>query len=314
VTATRAAATLVLLAALAAVGLPGCNDDGSAAEPDPPAAAKVPRSKRSHVVVVVMENKERQQVIGSSAAPYVNRLARRYALPRRMYGVAHPSMPNYLALIAGSTFGVHSNCTGCTQRGRTLVDQLETAHVSWRAYMEGMPKACFTGAFAGRYAKKHNPFVYFPRVIQRPRRCRKVVPASRLNRDQLKGRLPDFAFLTPDLCNDTHDCSVAHGDSYLSKRIPPLLRQLGPHGFLVLTYDEGDSDAGCCNGLAHGGLIPTVVAGPDVRRGARPRGAYSLYSVLRTVEDAYGFKRLRNAGARGTRSLRAAFRRRPRLR
>jgi hypothetical protein len=311
VNAARAAASLLLVALLAVAG---CNDDNSAAEPAPVSAAKVPRSKTSHVVVVVMENKERHEVIGAGDAPYVNRLARRYAIPSRMYGVTHPSMPNYLALIAGSTFGVDTNCTDCIQRGRTLVDQLERHHVSWRAYMEGMPRSCYTGAFAGRYAKKHNPFAYFRRIVDRPRRCRKIVPARRLNGDQRRGRLPDFVFLTPDLCNDTHDCSVAHGDRYLSKRIPPLLRQLGPHGFLVLTYDEGDSDAGCCGGLAQGGRIPTVIAGPDVRRGARPRGAYTQYSLLRTIEDAYGMAHLRNAGAGATRSLRGAFRKRPRLR
>lgn len=307
-------ARLAILALIALVALVGCDSGSGPSEPPPPKPSQVPRSKTSHVVVVVMENKERSDVMGASSAPYENRLAKRYASLPRIYGVRHPSLPNYLALVAGSTFGVSSDCTGCTQGGRTLVDQLEAAHVSWRAYMEGMPRACFTGGFAGRYAKKHNPFVYFRGVFERPKRCAKVVPARRLGADQRAARLPRFVFLTPDLCNDTHDCSVGHGDRYLSKRIPPLLRQLGPHGFLVLTYDEGDSDVGCCGGLARGGRIPTIVAGPDVRRGASPPGPYTTYSVLRTVEDAFHLRHLRNAGAHGTRSLRAAFTRKPRLR
>jgi phospholipase C len=296
------------LAALAAalVLVAGCGGDSRRA-----AAATSPGSR---IVVVMMENKEQGDVIDSPDAPYVNSLARRYAAPRRFYGIRHPSLPNYLALLGGSTYGVTSNCTGCIQGGRTLVDQLEKAGVSWRAYMEGMPRACFTGAGSGRYAKKHNPFVYFRRIVNRPKRCAKVVPATRLEADTDAGRLPQFVFITPDLCNDTHDCSVAHGDRYLSNLIPPLLRQLGPEGFLVLAWEEGDSDAGCCGGLARGGRVPVVIAGPNVRQGARPRTAWSHYSTLRTVEDAFGLPHLRNAGAAAVRPLDAAFEQPPRLR
>jgi hypothetical protein len=96
--------------------------------------------------------------------------------------------------------------------------------------------------------------------------------------------------------------------------LPALLHELGPHGFLALTYDEGDSDAGCCAGLAHGGHIATVIAGPDVKRGAHPAFAYSHLSTLRTIEDAFRLPHLRDAGARGVRPLDAVFTRRPRLR
>jgi phosphatidylinositol-3-phosphatase len=268
----------------------------------------------SHVVVVMMENKERPSVIGSPSAPFVNRLARRYASPPNYYGVAHPSLPNYLALLGGSTFGVRSDCTGCNQDSSNLVDQLENAGVSWKGYMEGMPRACFTGASAGRYAKKHNPFPYFDSITRDPQRCAKVVPGSRLKGDLKNGRLPEFAFITPDLCNDTHDCSVSHGDRYLSGLIPPLLRALGPNGFLVLAWEEGSTSASCCGGIARGGRVPVVVAGPRVRRGARPSAAYSHYSTLRTIEDAFGLPHLRNAAQRTTRPLDAMFAKPPRLR
>jgi hypothetical protein len=268
----------------------------------------------SHVVVVMMENKERGSVIGSPSAPYVNRLARRYAAPRNYFGVAHPSLPNYLALLGGSTFGVRTDCTGCTQDARNLVDQLEGAGVSWKGYMEGMPRACFTGASSGRYAKKHNPFAYFDSIIKDPKRCAKVVPAGRLRSDLRNDRLPEFAFITPDLCNDTHDCSVRHGDRYLSGLIPPLLGALGPDGFLVLAWEEGSTNARCCGGMARGGRVPVVVAGPRVRRGAKPRTAYSHYSTLRTIEDAFGLPHLRDAGRSATRPLDAIFEKPPRLR
>src|SRR3954471_17179147 len=291
-------------AALAALAVAGCaSSETTHAAPS-----------RSHVVVVMMENKERGSVIGSRSAPYVNRLARRYATPRNYFGVAHPSLPNYLALLGGSTFGVHSDCTDCNQGATNLVDQLEGAGVSWKGYMEGMPRACFTGASSGRYAKKHNPFLYFDSIVSDPERCAKVVPGSRLKADLRNDRLPEFAFITPDLCNDTHDCSVSHGDRYLSGLIPPLLRALGPDGFLVLAWEEGSTNARCCVGTARGGRVPVVIAGPRVRRGVKPKADYSHFSTLRTIEDAFGLPHLRNAGKSATRSLDAIFQKPPRLR
>ncbi len=300
-----------LVAALALV-VGACNSShaGAASAPVP---THVKPSPGSRAIVVMMENKERGSVIGSRSAPYVNRLARRYATPRNYFGVAHPSLPNYLALIGGSTFGVRSDCTGCNQGATNLVDQLEQAGISWKAYMEGMPRPCYSGGSYKRYAKKHNPFAYFKTVTRDPARCAKIVPATQLRHDLAAGALPQFVFITPDLCNDTHDCSVAHGDRYLSQLIPPLLRQLGPRGFLVLAWEEGSTNASCCGGTARGGRVPVVVAGPRVRRGGSPPTAYSHYSTLRTIEDAFALPHLRGAGSRHTRPLDALFRSPPRL-
>ena len=276
-----------------------------------PAAAARSRPV-SRVVVVVMENKDFDQLYGSPEAPYLNRLANRYVRMERFFGVSHPSLPNYLALLGGSTFGVQHNCTDCGFDKRNLVDQLNAAGVSWRAYMQGMPRPCFDGPSSGAYAKRHNPFMYFESIVRNRARCRNVVPGSRLRADERKGRLPRFVWVTPDTCFDSHNCSIAVGDRYLSRLLPPLLRRLGPRGFLVLTYDEGLGDAGCCGGIAHGGQIPTVIAGPDVRRGRRIATEYSLYSILRTIEDAFALRPLKTAAA--VEPLEEAFRRPPRLR
>jgi hypothetical protein len=241
----------------------------------------------------------------------VRSLAKRYAAPANLFAIRHPSLPNYIALIAGDTFGIDSDCTTCRVRATSLPDQLEAAGRSWKAYMEGMPRRCFKGAFDGGYAKKHDPFMYFDAIRDRPARCSRVVPYGELATDLRKGRLPDFAFITPDQCNSTHDCSVATGDRFLAQLVPALLRELGPHGILVLTWDEGSSDSGCC-GVAHGGRIATVVAGPDVRKGARGSGPYSHYSTLRTIEEAFGLPLLRHARDRATRPLDALFKRSPR--
>ncbi|MFL5782522.1 MAG: alkaline phosphatase family protein [Thermoleophilaceae bacterium] len=301
------------LAALAlALAVAACGQGGSEEVAPPPLdtpAARLPPSKSSHAVVIVMENKEYDDVIDAHDAPYLSGLARRYAAPQSLYGVRHPSLPNYLALIGGDTFGIGDDCTDCSVDGMTLPDQLERAGRTWRAYMQGLPHACFKGAEHGRYAKKHDPFMYFKSIRNSTRRCGRVTPYTQLGRDLRDGELPDFAFVSPDLCADTHDCSVRTGDRFLASLVPALLRELGPHGFLVVTYDEGKSNRGCC-GVAKGGRIATVVAGPDVRRGATGKGDYSTYSLLRTVEDFFGLPPLGHAA--GARPLDALFEHPPR--
>jgi hypothetical protein len=257
----------------------------------------------THIAVILMENHEYDDVIGSSSAPYINRLARRYALATRMYAIRHPSLPNYLALTGGSTFGITGDCTDCAVGVASIVDQLVKARVSWKAYLEGLPHPCYTGAFAGDYAKKHNPFVYYTPVTSDPARCNRVVPLSRLTADERSGTLPRFMWISPNLCHDTHDCSVATGDRFLAGLVPPLLTALGPRGLLILTWDEGSSDDGCCR-LAAGGHIATILAGGAARPGARLTTPVDHYSVLQTIEDLLGLPRLRGAACACTRSLR----------
>jgi phosphatidylinositol-3-phosphatase len=272
----------------------------------------LPKPTSSHVVTIVMENKEFGDVIGSPDAPYVNRLAKRYGLATASYGVRHPSLPDYLALTSGSTHGIESDCTDCHVAARNIVDQLEKAKLSWKAYMEDLPRACFGGAGAGRYAKKHDPFMYYDDVARDRVRCRRVVPLTRLGRDLRRGRLPTYAFISPNLCNDTHDCSVATGDQFLAQLMPTLLRAVGPEGYIVLTWDEGTSNRGCCGGSA-GGRIPTIVAGRLVRRGARLHAPLDHYGVLRTTEDTLGLRRMGAARQRRHGSLNRLFRRLPAL-
>jgi phosphatidylinositol-3-phosphatase len=275
-----------------------------------PAGDQLPRSRSSHVVVVVMENKEAGDVLGSGNAPYLDALARRYGVATRSYAIRHPSLPNYLALTSGATHGIASDCTSCHVAAPNVVDQLETAGISWRAYLEDMPHPCFKGASAGGYAKRHNPFVYYDDVAGNPARCRRVVSFGSLAADLRRGSLPTYAWISPNLCDDMHDCTVRHGDSFLAHLVPALLRELGPHGFLVVTWDEGRSDAGCC-GAARGGHIATFVAGPVVRPGARDARPVDHYGVLRTIEDALGLPPLAAAANARNGTLAPLFSRPP---
>ncbi len=271
--------------------------------PDPgrrlalPAPSALPVARTSHVVVVMMENKEFTDVVGNGETPFLNALIRRSGLATSMYAIRHPSLPNYLALTGGSTFGIDSDCTECHIAAPNLVDQLEDAHLSWAAYLEDQPRPCFSGAHAGGYAKKHNPFIYFDDIANDPARCRRLVPYGDLAADLRTGTLPTFAWVSPNLCDDTHDCAPRVGDDFLAHLVPALTRELGPHGLLVLTWDEGTSDAGCCAGAA-GGHIATVLTGPDVRPGSRDDRPADTYSLLRTIDAALGLPPLGRAQAR----------------
>jgi phosphatidylinositol-3-phosphatase len=262
--------------------------------------ARLGGSPPAHIAVVVMENEEYVDIIGSKATPYINSLAKRYSLARSMYAISHPSLPNYLALTGGSTFGISSDCTDCAVRATSIVDQLARARVSWKGYMEDLPHPCFFGASSGQYAKKHDPFVYYTPARSR---CGHVVPMTQLGRDERAHTLPRFIWITPNLCHDMHDCDPATGDRFLSGLLPPLLKQLGSHGLLFLTWDEGSTDNGCCH-LASGGHIATIVAGPGARRGASMTTPTDHYSVLQTIEDLLGLGRLRGAACACTPSLR----------
>jgi phosphatidylinositol-3-phosphatase len=238
----------------------------------------------AHIVVIVFENKERETVLGSGAAPTFDRLAARYATLTEYYAVTHPSLPNYIALVSGSTYGIKHNCTSCVVGGRSLASTLERAHRSWKTYAEGLPRPGFAGASAGSYAKKHNPFLYFREVLARPARRQRVVPLTALRTDLARRKLPDFALVVPDLCHSMHDCSVATGDAWLADIVPPLLRLQSTAVFVI--FDEGDS------AVRGGGHIPALALGTAVRPQSRFDRVTSHCGLLRTIEDAWALPRL----------------------
>jgi hypothetical protein len=276
----RIAVGVVLVAA-------GCGGGSAGAT----APTRVPPSVRipafTHVVVVVFENHEAASIARNPDAPTFNALARRYATLTNYDAVAHPSLPNYLALVSGSTQGISSDCTDCIVSATSLADTLAAAGKTWKTYAENLPHPGYTGGSAGRYAKKHDPFLYFRDVVRSRARRDRVVPFGRLRRDLARRRLPDFSLLIPNLCNDMHDCSVATGDAWLKAHVVPLLHSRSLRaGVVFVVFDEGTTD------LGGGGRIQALALGPLVRRGARFRRPTNHYGLLRTIEDAWRLPRL----------------------
>jgi phospholipase C len=227
-----------------------------------------------------MENRSYPQAMSGG---YTAQLASRYAVATNYHGVSHPSLPNYLAMTSGSTWGIADD--GYHVLPRTgLGDQLTAAGISWRAYMEGMSGTCMASPYP--YALKHDPFGYYGGGCPS-----QVVPFTQFGADLTNG-LPRFVWITPGLCNDGHDCSTAVADGWLSRVVPEITNspQWQNGGLLVITWDEGEDSAN---------HVLTLVITPNGGHVTSSR-YYNHYSLLATIEDRLGLARLgaaKNASA-----------------
>jgi hypothetical protein len=247
----------------------------------PAVAASVPAF--DHIFVILMENHASSQIIGNSNAPYINSLAQQYGLATDYAAVAHPSLPNYLALVGGSTFGITSDCTTCfVHQPNLAADRVTPSGRTWKAYMESMPSPCLVGN-SGRYVQKHDPFMYFD-DIRKTGQCQRVVPMTSLAGDlRAANSTPNFAWITPNLCDDMHDCSVATGDAWLGNTVPTILNSpayTSQNSLVLITWDEDDG--------SQANRVATLVIAKDVPAGFRSNVPYTHYSLLKTIEQAWG--------------------------
>ena len=269
--------------------------------PEPlPTATPIPSVPDfGHIVVISLENKEFGTVIGSIKSPYFNVLGTSNTLLTQYYAITHPSLPNYLAMIGGSTFGITSNCEDCFINFPSLPDQIETSGRTWKTYQEDMPSPCFVGDTAV-YVQKHNPFIYFDSIRLDAERCaRSIVPLAQLDVDITSLSMPDFMFITPNLCYSSHSCALGMSDAWLNTlldRLVPALDASGKPYLIVVTWDEGQGNATCC-GLPEpgGGRIATILISPQARRGLQDDTPYTHYSLLKTIEEAWGLPYLGHA-------------------
>ena len=256
-----------------------------------------------HIVIVVFENEEFGSVVGNSKMPYFNKLARSYTLLTQYYAVTHPSLPNYIAMIGGDTLGITFDCTSCRvvpDDTQSLPDLVEASGRTWKTYQEDMPSPCYSGAEYRKYGMKHNPFIYFMPIRLDAQRCnRSIVPLTQLSLDIAAGAFPNFIFVTPNMCNDAHDCDVRTADTWLegfmNRLMPPLDQSDQPY-LIVLTWDEGQGNHSCCGLPAQaGGRIATILVSPQAKSGFQDSTPYTHYSLLKTIAAAWGLPYLKHA-------------------
>jgi phospholipase C len=265
-----------------------------------------------------MENRDYPQVVGNPQAPYENHtLIAECGLATNFHNITHPSLPNYLAATSGAILA-HSDCgpAACPTTAPSLFGQVRAASKRWRAYQESMPANC-QRTDTGAYAARHNPPAYYAPITADCARWDLPVgdaSSGNLIRDLRSDTLPDFAFITPNLCHDTHDCPVSAGDRWLATWIPRILEspayQAGATA-LLLTWDEGDSGGGsdCARNTSLPGChIPTIVISPTTPAGTRSSRLFNHYSLLKTTEQLLGLPTtLGHASDPATRSMRGAF-------
>jgi acid phosphatase len=226
------------------------------------------------VFIIVMENKSPEEAL---AGPYTAYLAQHAGVANNYRAITHPSVPNYLALTSGSTWGITDDSYHVLPN-EDLGSQLTGAGITWRAYMEGMDAGgCVKSPVP--YDPGHNPFAFYGG------RCpASVVPFTRLAGD-LSGKTPRFSWITPDLCHDTHNCPVEVGDQWLQQTVVQITSSAAfqGNGLVFITWDEDDG----------GGTNQVLTLVLAANRGPRMSStAYDHYSLLATIEDLMGVGRL----------------------
>ncbi len=276
----KALIPIVVLCAVVAAMI-AAQDRPSSAGPSPRLAKPyVPDFKR--VMIVVFENADYDEAIKQ---PFFASLASRGALLDHFTAEAHPSQPNYVALISGSTQGVKHDAN-TTVDVTHVGDLLEDKGLQWKVYAEDYPGNCNLDEQQGYYVRKHVPFLSFLDVQTNPARCNRIVDASQLPVDIKNGAIPTYSLYIPNLLNDGHNTGADYADKWFSTKFGPLLnnRAFMKGLLLIVTFDESQSkvdDAGITN------HILTILVGDGVKPGAVSHASYDHYSLLRLVEDRF---------------------------
>jgi phosphatidylinositol-3-phosphatase len=232
---------------------------------------------------------------------------------------------------------------------QNIATQLEGNGYTWKGYMQDMansapaqPASCRHPALnasdstqtakpSDQYAARHNPFVYFHSIIDFPTCQANDVDLSQLTPDlRSAATTPDYAFITPDLCNDGHDTPCADGGPGGMKQANGFLKGLIPqitaspayqdHGLIIVTFDEaaggespGDDGSACCDeptgpntpapgaltGGPGGGRVGAVMVSNCIQPGTVSTDPYNHYSLLRSIEDNFGLPHLGYAAQAG---------------
>jgi phospholipase C len=204
-----------------------------------------------------------------------------------------------------------------------LAEQLQSAGLTWKGYYESIPAAGSLAVVGGDaaagpggqqwelYASKHSGFMNYRSVQRDPRRAVHIVGFDALDRDLASGTMPAFALIVPNQCNDMHgldpadytgvaanvpeDCNhrniqglIHRGDATIGRLLSKMQRSpiwnSPQNTAVVITFDEGENKAD-----GGGGHIPTLVITNHGPHAVKDSHAYTHYSLLRTIEDAFGF-------------------------
>ena len=245
--------------------------------------AQLPTFK--HVYVVLEENSNYASVVGNTSMPYLNSLIKKYGLATQYYANVHPSIGNYFMLTTGQIINTNDNYTG-TVTADNVVRHLLTAGKTWKAYEEDLPHAGYIKPDVAKYARRHCPLSYLSDVYNSATQKLNLVPFTQLAKDRASNALPAYSFITPNLCNDAHDCSLATADGWLKKNIDPLVQSASFQSgdLLIIVFDESSNDN------SHGGgRVAWVAVSPKYSKAAyKSTTLYQHQNTLRLMMQGLG--------------------------
>ena len=240
-----------------------------------------------HIVIIVDENKSFSSIVNNPNAPYINKL-----LSQGSYAANYAAVSKnpYIALTSGSLTHIPNSCNPKIQKCQTLVanitDEIEASGRTWDMYAESMPKSC-DFKDTKKYTIRHNPFLFYPSIGGNTKQCRnQIVSYDEFLSDINSKALPNYSFISPNLCNDMHNCNINTGDKWLSKNVPIILSSYAftkQKSLLIITWDEGSK---------HDNRVLTIFLGPAAKQGYVSFTPYNHYSILKTVEAVWGLKPL----------------------
>lgn len=270
-------------------------------------------AEKRHVLIFVLENKGFQDIIGNPDAPYLNRLAMRHVLLTDYHALAHPSLPNYAAMLSGRTDGIHSDNPSLRFTDPTIAEALVRKGYDVRGYFQSLPRDGYLGngypPEKPLYVVRHNPFYLFPRIRSDGSWKDRVVPLTSLSDDLLTGSLPSLAFVVGDLCHDMHGGAacrsnsrrtlVKAGDRFCEEWIDRIRRSSvwrRDRTVIIVTWDEGRYpvwqriQAGFRRrGVrGEGGRVPFIVVSSMERDAPRRiSGYFDHKSLVRTLASLF---------------------------
>ncbi len=230
------------------------------------------------VVWIVFENVNYSKAL---AQPDFQKIAQNGVLFTNFTAEVHPSQGNYIAMIAGSNFGI-ANDNNVDLNETHVGDLLEKAGLNWKVYAEDYPGNCFTGKTSGNYARKHVPFMSFTNVTQNSARCLNVEDEKRFDDDMTKGLLPEFSMYIPNIKNDGHDTGVDYAGKWITKKFGSRLSNPSALGdvLFIITFDESGP-------LSPNNQIYTVLVGANINAGTKNAQALRHPALLKMIEDEF---------------------------
>ena len=250
-----------------------------------------------HVVIVMEENANYSSAVGSSSMPYLNSLIATYGLATQYYANTHPSIGNYEMLVTGQVLTNNDSETpeSLPISVDNIVRELSANGKTWKAYAEDLPSIGYIGGDTGNYAVRHVPLAYLTDVQDSATTRQGLVPFTQFATDLAAGKLPNFSFVTPNLCNDAHNCSLGTADAWLKTHIAPLLTSspFKDDGLLIITFDESSNDD-----THGGGRVAAVFVSPAFsKKGYQSTTFYQHQSTLRLMLHSLGVDTFPGAAA-----------------